>query len=629
MIYLLIIGLFFYWALQYLLAKKVLYRKKTNWKVITFFSFFLLIATMHFLNKFHMLSDFKSLLTFPDLFHFSKGILIVELVAIVVSGLSLSMSDRSNHLDKKTKNRTKRFNRSSIGTRVSLLIVSLFTTLSLLFYFSCNWVMERFGNIKIDQIIYTISQPLEGTDESQITSYLFGPLTSALFFGMLITLIFLVAMRLFENFAQNKHLHLPLVMQALLLFVISAGVLSAGVFSGVSKIGYADVKAYFIDKSNIYEEDYVDPKTAKLTFPEKKRNLIYIFAESLESSYMSKDKGGSQKENLLPQLTNLLDQGDINFSNSDLYGGAVATPATGFTVGGLVAQTAGLPVKTSFENKAVRNQGDDANRFGNTVEQFLPGAYSLGDILQSEGYNQTFMLGSDISFAGRDKYFSQHGNYNIVDYNSAKEFNWIPQDYKVWWGYEDEKLLEHAKEVTTDLAAQNKPFNFTLLTADTHFEDGLMTDKTPKIFDDKYSNVIHYSDELITRFIQWAKEQPFYENTTIIVAGDHLTMDKDFFNSTPDSYVRTVFNLFDNSAIKTQNTKNRKFNTMDLFPTTLASLGVKIEGNRLGLGTNLFSDTPTLMEKLGIEQFNLEVSKRSSYYDDKIKVEKVGQENTQ
>ena len=68
---------------------------------------------------------------------------------------------------------------------------------------------------------------------------------------------------------------------------------------------------------------------------------------------------------------------------------------------------------------------------------------------------------------------------------------------------------------------------------------------------------------------------------------------------------------------------------MDLFPTTLASLGVKIEGNRLGLGTNLFSDTPTLMEKLGIEQFNLEVSKRSSYYDDKIKVEKVGQENTQ
>ncbi|OJG16113.1 hypothetical protein RU96_GL001610 [Enterococcus canintestini] len=40
MIYLLIIGLFFYWALQYLLTKKVLSRKKTNWKVITFFSFF-------------------------------------------------------------------------------------------------------------------------------------------------------------------------------------------------------------------------------------------------------------------------------------------------------------------------------------------------------------------------------------------------------------------------------------------------------------------------------------------------------------------------------------------------------------------------------------------------------------
>lgn len=38
---------------------------------------------------------------------------------------------------------------------------------------------------------------------------------------------------------------------------------------------------------------------------------------------------------------------------------------------------------------------------------------------------------------------------------------------------------------------------------------------------------------------------------------------------------------------------------MDLFPTMLASLGVQIEGNRLGLGTNLFSDKKTLMKELG------------------------------
>ena len=32
-----------------------------------------------------------------------------------------------------------------------------------------------------------------------------------------------------------------------------------------------------------------------------------------------------------------------------------------------------------------------------------------------------------------------------------------------------------------------------------------------------------------------------------------------------------------------------KFSQFDMFPTTLAALGVKIEGNKLGLGVNLFS----------------------------------------
>ena len=36
-----------------------------------------------------------------------------------------------------------------------------------------------------------------------------------------------------------------------------------------------------------------------------------------------------------------------------------------------------------------------------------------------------------------------------------------------------------------------------------------------------------------------------------------------------------------------------------MFPTMLASIGVKIEGERLGLGTNLFSDKPTIMEENG------------------------------
>ena len=57
---------------------------------------------------------------------------------------------------------------------------------------------------------------------------------------------------------------------------------------------------------------------------------------------------------------------------------------------------------------------------------------------------------------------------------------------------------------------------------------------------------------------------------------------------------------------------------MDMFPTTLASLNVEIEGNKLGLGVNLFSKEKTLLEEMGITKLNEEISRKSFYYDNVI-----------
>lgn len=63
-----------------------------------------------------------------------------------------------------------------------------------------------------------------------------------------------------------------------------------------------------------------------------------------------------------------------------------------------------------------------------------------------------------------------------------------------------------------------------------------------------------------------------------------VTMDSE--HGTTD---RKIYNVFINSAVLPAQEKNRQFTTLDFFPSTLASLGVTIEGDRLGLGTNLFS----------------------------------------
>jgi phosphoglycerol transferase len=84
----------------------------------------------------------------------------------------------------------------------------------------------------------------------------------------------------------------------------------------------------------------------------------------------------------------------------------------------------------------------------------------------------------------------------------------------------------------------------------------------------------------------------------------------------PEGYQRHVFNIFVNlpEGLAPVNANNRIFATTDYFPTILAAMGVEISGDRLGLGTNLFSDRQTLLEEMGEDAYNTEVLRYSDYY---------------
>ena len=91
-------------------------------------------------------------------------------------------------------------------------------------------------------------------------------------------------------------------------------------------------------------------------------------------------------------------------------------------------------------------------------------------------------------------------------------------------------------------------------------------------------------------------------------------MNNTFWQDIPENYQRRTYNCFVNTGKEKEavKLKNRKAYSMDLFPTTLAALDVQIEGERLGLGTNLFSDQETLAEK--IDNFEQESLRYSNYY---------------
>lgn len=352
--------------------------------------------------------------------------------------------------------------------------------------------------------------------------------------------------------------------------------------------------------TTLYEDEYVDPRVVEFTFPEKKRNLIYIYLESVEIADYSFKQGGAFADNYIPELYQIAEE-NITFNNNKGYN--IMSNAS-WTASSMIAQTSGIALLIPI----------DGNSFLSETK-FLKGAYSLGEILEKQGYTNELLIGSDASFGGRRDYFTQHGNYLIHDYLWAKEEGLIPEDYNVWWGYEDHKLFEFAKDELTKLASKNEPFNFTMLTVDCHHPSGYKCEYCEDKYSENLANVYACTSKHTYEFLEWIKQQDFYENTTIVIVGDHPSMDTGWASLMDSKYFRRAYYVFINPAEGLIPSKNREFNTADFYPTTVASLGIKWNGNRLGLGTNLFSETETLVEKYGHDELNYMAGEHSFYYD--------------
>lgn len=359
--------------------------------------------------------------------------------------------------------------------------------------------------------------------------------------------------------------------------------------------------------TKIYDEKYVDPTSVQIQNTRKqKRNVIIIYMESMETTYASNELGGYQERNLMPNLYNLQRQ-NIAFGDRKGMAGTHNPYGTTWTTAALLSSSSGIPFAFNIGmNKNVGNNSDE--------EKFAKGVTNLGDILEKQGYNQEFICGSDSTFGRKKKLFREHGNYKIFDYYSAIDAGYIDKGYKVWWGMEDYRTYEAAKDEIRKLADEGKPFNCTLLTVDTHHVGGYRCSKCPRGNGSKTANVIACADRQVQDFVDWCKAQAFYENTTIVILGDHPRMDKKLVEGV-DKSNREAINVFINSKSPYRKiNRKRTATTLDLFPTILSSMGYSIEGNRLGLGTNLFSDKKTLSEEMGYDAFNLEMGKNSRFY---------------
>ena len=472
-------------------------------------------------------------------------------------------------------------------------ILVIFAFIAALLLLSAHWAFSNWSSLTVEEIYFQLTAPLAGTGNNMIAKYVLSAVVPAAVIaaGLIVVLFFL----------RKRNLQRKVILPGIV--VCAAVTLTAGAYAWVE----LDFTSFLVNhgKDSTYIEDnYADPSKVDVRFPQKKRNLIYIYLESMEMTYADRKNGGGFDFNAIPELTELAeDNEDFSGRDKTLNGGIAMTGAT-WTVGAMFAQTSGLPLKIPLDTNGMSSQ-----------EKFFPGIRTLGDILDDAGYQQYLMMGSSASFGGRDTYFTEHGNYEMLDYTYARQNGLIPYNYHVWWGYEDQKLFAFAKDKLSSLGKSTQPFNFTMLTVDTHFPDGYVCSLCDDEFEgNQYANVMHCSSRQVTEFIKWCQQQPWYSNTTIVISGDHPTMDADFCDDVAKDYQRKVYTVYINADAKPADPdKTRLYSTFDDFPTTLAALGCTIDGNRLGLGTNLFSDVPTLTERDGLDEENVELMRNSQF----------------
>ena len=360
--------------------------------------------------------------------------------------------------------------------------------------------------------------------------------------------------------------------------------------------------------TTLYENNYINPANVHIQFPEEKRNLVYIYLESMENTFASKKIGGAYQESLIPNLESLLDEpNNYHFSHSTKIGGYGNYPLMKWSAAGIFTSQSGIPLKPFYFPHL----------------HCFPNIITMTDILSTNGYSTHLASSTPYQLWGTSLVFNTH---NTEIHSPEEIFKEKPKYWKIKRSSNalyDSTIFEYAKEKILELVEKgDKPFFMAVDTIETHFPNGI----TCPICSKKYPKLRHFNkarrcaDKLAYDFIRWIQRQPFANKTTIFVTGDHLCMGNDLYWSkeVSSNYKRTVFNLILNSPIHPDKniTQNRKFAPFDWYPTILAAIGAKIHGERLALGTNLYSGMKTLAERM--PDFDKEITKFSKFYSKEL-----------
>ncbi|MDQ1313932.1 MAG: hypothetical protein QG662_41 [Pseudomonadota bacterium] len=228
----------------------------------------------------------------------------------------------------------------------------------------------------------------------------------------------------------------------------------------------------------------------RLPFKRPPRNVVLISVESLSARFLG---SFGNPAGLTPRLDALAKDG-LLFTH--LY-------ATGTrTVRGLEALSLGTPPIPG--QAIVRRPGNEH-------------LATAGEILRRQGYETLFLYGGYGYFDNMNGYFAGN-DYRVVD---RTDFPKASVGFGNVWGVADEFLYDNSLVQLNQAHAAGKPFLAQIMTTSNHrpytYPDGRIDIPSPG----KREGAVKYTDYAIGRFIDQARNKPWFDETLFVIVADH------------------------------------------------------------------------------------------------------------
>ena len=330
-----------------------------------------------------------------------------------------------------------------------------------------------------------------------------------------------------------------------------------------------------VEVGNYINAKYAEPDPEKFGVA-KGRNIIAVSLESLQSFVINEEMNGQVITPFLNELTRDPD----TFYFSDFY------HQTGL---GKTSDSEFL-----LENSLYPRNGAAVffTHSGNTFD-------SLSKRLGENGYFTNVMHANNKSFWNRDIMYNALDIDQLYDVESYE----IGEGEAVNWGMKDIPFVEQSVDMMKEMP---QPFYSRLITLTNHYpfdldeEDMLISeyDSNSRTLN-KYFQAVRYMDEAIKVLFDELKEKGLYDNSIIVMYGDHYGISENH-NKAMGMYLDKEITSFDNAKLQKVplyvhipgygkgETVDTVSGQLDLRPTLLHLMGIETKGD-MQLGTDIFS----------------------------------------